>query len=532
MKHFLQFSPASKTGSLGGLSLLGWAVLGTFAPENALAQGQNQSMAPPTSVLISELRASGPNGLEDAFVELFNASSQPLSLAGWSLQIRDEKGALSNLKIAPDARIGARGHLLLTGRNYSLPSLARGDGILNAPIGGGIQLRNAKNQVVDAVGPDNAESAFREGAGLPAFAFSPASAKPATNTPKTGVAPTAIPQYSCVRKASDGEPQDTGNNAQDFTIVSVSGALSGRKIQIGTPGPENTASPRLRPRLTSAATAPNSNGAAAQVQPIALQTDPKRNEMSRARREVGPLKTFGTMTLIYQMVNTTPGTIKSLSFRVNSITSDSDPVTAPAGSADLRLIRGKATPSNATAPKPVSDIFKTSPQVGANPKPVQRTVWVWKAKISPVPVQPLGGALNALLNVDLPATGIAPGARGEIWFSFGVERAGNYRVVLSNQSMNIVFEGNTEADLEAAEAQPPGTNGGRPQTGTSLAQNGGAANDNSNTGGQNANVAGTDPVADPANQPQEAPGLVFEGNTEDGVTPPPPLPVKPSAKSS
>jgi len=39
-------------------------------------------------VVISELAAAGPNGADDEFIELYNGSNQPVSLAGWIMQYR------------------------------------------------------------------------------------------------------------------------------------------------------------------------------------------------------------------------------------------------------------------------------------------------------------------------------------------------------------------------------------------------------------------------------------------------------------
>lgn len=522
--------------------LIGAASPGQAAPIAPITAAPRAAPVKTGSVIISELRPNGPGGTRDTFIELFNTGAKPLSLAGWSLRFPDEKGAPVSVKLAPGAQIGARAHLLLAGRAYSLQNLSKADVTYESRIGGGVALLGPQGQIIDAVGPGNLPATEREGAGLPVLAFDLALAK--------AVAKAAVPQFSYVRRALDGQPQDTGDNARDFVLISVNGAFFDQKTSIGVPGPENAASPRLRPaaRLASASDAASPDApapgapvpdAAALAQPIAVQLDSERNSMRRARRDTGPLKTYGTMTLRYRLTNDGSTPIKNLWFRVSSITCDPDSPTAPTETgatsaiADIRLIRGKAAP--AVAPKTAATagaataaspaISEAEVKAGVARAP-QRTLSVWKAKLVAVPSQPLGGGLNALLQVELPAGGIAPGARGEVTFSFGVERTGNYRVVLSNQSMNLVFEGNTEDDL--AEGGEGGTLASMP----SGARNGMHSSTSISRGGQSGGAsggagAGTGPGQSAATDQDAgiADGIIIEGNTEDGVIVPP---VKPS----
>ncbi|HEY0880657.1 MAG TPA: thrombospondin type 3 repeat-containing protein, partial [Archangium sp.] len=67
-------------------------------------------------LVISELTAAGPNGADDEFVELFNPSSQTVSLAGWVLQYRPATGSSWSLvtTLPAGASIPARGFYLVT----------------------------------------------------------------------------------------------------------------------------------------------------------------------------------------------------------------------------------------------------------------------------------------------------------------------------------------------------------------------------------------------------------------------------------
>lgn len=68
-----------------------------------------KSLAP---ALISELRALGPCGAEDSFVELCNTTDAPLDLSGWSLQFLKPAGRLVRVPLRPVPLV-PRGHLLL-----------------------------------------------------------------------------------------------------------------------------------------------------------------------------------------------------------------------------------------------------------------------------------------------------------------------------------------------------------------------------------------------------------------------------------
>lgn len=68
-------------------------------------------------IVISELAAAGPDGADDEFIELFNASAQPVSLAGWVLQYVPSSGNVAAISVLPaGASIPARGFFLVTSR--------------------------------------------------------------------------------------------------------------------------------------------------------------------------------------------------------------------------------------------------------------------------------------------------------------------------------------------------------------------------------------------------------------------------------
>lgn len=67
-------------------------------------------------VLISELTAAGPGGADDEFVEIYNPSTQSVSLAGWVLHYRSATGASWNVTtiLPAGASVPAGGYYLVT----------------------------------------------------------------------------------------------------------------------------------------------------------------------------------------------------------------------------------------------------------------------------------------------------------------------------------------------------------------------------------------------------------------------------------
>jgi len=65
-------------------------------------------------ILISEIRFRGPNGANDEFVELYNNSDAPFSIAGYVLKRSNGTGAINPQVTVPAGKtIPARGHYLI-----------------------------------------------------------------------------------------------------------------------------------------------------------------------------------------------------------------------------------------------------------------------------------------------------------------------------------------------------------------------------------------------------------------------------------
>jgi TusA-related sulfurtransferase len=212
------------------------------------APGFQCSDAGPGRIIISEFRLQGTT-TNDEFIELYNTTTSPVSLAGYRVEINaGSPPATINI---PSGVIPAHGHFLLTHVNgYSLSAYATPDQTYTGDKTNnrGLRLVDANNTVVDAVGFTTSPADFKEGTGI------------------TPLAAATLGQFSYVRsQVTTGFPQDTDNNAADFLIVSTNPAATGGASKLGAPGPENTQSPitktlsQIQPQLidpTTSSTAP------------------------------------------------------------------------------------------------------------------------------------------------------------------------------------------------------------------------------------------------------------------------------------
>jgi subtilisin family serine protease len=365
-------------------------------------------VAPPApgQVLIGEFRIDGPGGPDDEFVELYNNTDQPITVAtadgseGWALVSKTTAGgALAALYVLPaGTTIPARGHFLYaTARGYSLQTYggaaaadATGPAIYaQAPAApfAGLALFRTSNPLnwtaanrLDAVGGTQGSALLREGAGLQQnFDFA------------------ADAQYSFVRKLTTGLPQDTDDNAQDFALVATkANNFGGLQAQLGSPGPENSASPVQR----------NAQIKATLIDPgVSSASAPNRV------RDLTPVLNGaqGTLTIRRKFKNSTPAPVTRLRFRIVDIT------TAPATPATADLRARDAFDANVTT------------SVGA--------VLVKGTTLEQPPAQVLGGGLNSTLTVALPGGALAPGATVNVQFVLGVQQGGTFRFLVNVEAL-------------------------------------------------------------------------------------------------
>lgn len=152
----------------------------------------------PAGLVISEVRASGPAGTVDQFVELHNRSDVSVTLdRSWHLEAWAPSGEIMTLYSSFDMTVPSGCHVLLaTEQRPSVDGVQR-DGTIHpfVPVDGGIALRGLSYQVIDQVG-FNVNSVFKEGLPL---------------APLTGN-----------RNRSYVRVRDTADNASDFVVAEPS----------------------------------------------------------------------------------------------------------------------------------------------------------------------------------------------------------------------------------------------------------------------------------------------------------------------
>jgi N-acetylneuraminic acid mutarotase len=359
----------------------------------------------PAPLVISEFRLSGYAGSKDEYIELYNNTDQPLTVSttdgssGWALATPDANGAGPLvLSVIPNGTtIPARGHFLIG----------------NDSADGGYSLPVALDQTYSTDTSDNAGVAIFSTA-LPAHmtlayrldAAGFASMTGGTNTlyrQGSGLTATSSTseQYAYVRKSSSGTPQVTGDNAQDFVLVSTTGTVAGAPVQLGAPGPENSASPIQRnAQIKTSLIDPQSGSTAA----------PNRARDATPNVCGGANCALGTLTIRRKFTNKTGQTVTALRFRIVDITTLNTP--SSGGQADLRALDS------------IDALVLTSSGASV---PVKGTTLEQ-------PAQSLGGGLNSALVVALPAP-LGASASVNVQFVLGVQQGGSFRFLVNIEAV-------------------------------------------------------------------------------------------------
>jgi glucose/arabinose dehydrogenase len=373
-------------------------------------------------VLITEYRLDGPGGLRDEFVELYNNTHEAVTVstsdgsAGWALVTGRESAAgvtLETYQVIPNGTvIPAGGHYLVAGDAYSLAAYgginrALGDAVSRSDLSGddaqhpfrGVALfrtADANNFTtpnrLDAAGGACADARLSEGR-VSGFCCN------------VGTAESPAANYSLVRKQPAGTPQDTDNNADDFTLVAVESPLQSASAggnlasELGAPGPENL----------SSHTQHNASIKASLIDPqVAAGSPPNR---VRAGGQI-PNGQFGTLTIRRRFTNKTGRTVLALRFRLTGITTLGTPAES-SPQADLRA----------------ADSSDVEVQTSTGLLTVRGTI------LEQPPAQTLGGGLNSTLVVPLTGGALIPNASINVQFVLGVQQEGAFRFFVNVEAL-------------------------------------------------------------------------------------------------
>jgi hypothetical protein len=423
----------------------------------------------PGTFIISEIRTSGPGGSADEFVELYNNTDSPLTVAA-----SDASGGYGVFKmgatctdapvlvaqIANGTVIPARGHYLLIGSAYSLKdyggtNAAQGDQTMTSDIESDRNVAVFSTSDVgnlstvtrlDAVGFGSNVDTSPVSSGAPAS--SPLSRKQIRVSVSTDAPPPpsggvcdlfregtnlaalsgSTLEYSFFRKECDfqqglgcttpGTPKDTNDNAADFMFADTDGTLTPMGQHLGAPGPENKTSPINRD-LTMPLVLLDMSKAQAAV-PNRFR-DPTPNTPNAT---VAP---FGTLSVRRRVQNNTGGPVTRLRFRIVEFT------TFPPGpgQADLRAIT--------SSPVSVSNVHDTTTCVDRTSGTASNcTVTVKGTLLEQPPDQTppppgIGGGWNSTLSVDLsglPGGKLAANQSVEVQLLLGIVQPGNFRILI------------------------------------------------------------------------------------------------------
>ncbi|HEX5876146.1 MAG TPA: hypothetical protein VFY60_15960, partial [Pyrinomonadaceae bacterium] len=387
--------------------------------------------------LISEIRTSGPGGEGDDFVEVYNNSDTPLTIAA-----SDASAGYGLFKMGADCNaapvligtipngtvIPARGHFLFVGSAYSLGNYggtgaAAGDltmsedlesdanvGIFNTSFVASLSSVTRLDAVGFGSNTGGVCDLLREGPTLP---------------PLSG----SVLQHSYVRDecGKKGNPamfgacptggmvKDSNVNNDDFIFVDTTGTSTPAGQRLGAPGPQNINNPIVRNNTMTTLLIDSNFGAPA---PPNRVRDLTPGDPSFAAN--------GTLSVRRRFVNNTGGNVTRLRFRIVDISS----LSVPGGIADMRAL----TSANITV-NGVTDAGTCLASNGVATTPC--SVTILGTTLEQPPTQAIGGAHNSTMSAGTItlATPLAPGASINLQFLLGVQQTGSFKFFFNIEAL-------------------------------------------------------------------------------------------------
>ncbi|MCA1629423.1 MAG: lamin tail domain-containing protein [Acidobacteria bacterium] len=371
-------------------------------------------------LIISEFRVRGPNGANDEFIEIYNASGADHTVAGGGTGYAvAASNGVARCVIPNGTVIPNRGHYLCVNSvGYSLASYPAGNGTTatgdatyttDIPDNAGIAIFNTSVAAnftlanrLDAVGSTSeADTLYKEGTGYPALTpFSIDYSFYRDNCGNSGSITTFLP---CSRNT----PGDTNNNAADFIFVDTNGTSAGAGQRLGAPAPENLSSPINR----------FSSFTTTLLDPCVASSSPP-NRVRDFTSDPANNSTFGTLDIRRTFTNNTGANVTRLRFRIVDLTT----FPAPSGIADLR-------PRTSTAV--VVTVDRAPCGSGTSNVTVQGTT------LEQPPSQPNGGGFNSSMSAGTVtlATPLANGASIDLRFLVGIQQTGSFKIAVFMEAL-------------------------------------------------------------------------------------------------
>jgi hypothetical protein len=393
----------------------------------------------PGTILITELRTSGPAGAGDDFVEIYNNSDSPHTVNDGS-GINDAAHGYGLYKMGADCNaspvligvipngtvIPARGHYLFVGSAYSLTNYggsdtATGDQVLTQDID-----NDANVAIFSTTSVLNLSTLTRldaVGFGTNTGGVCDLLRESSTLTPLSGsVLEHSYFRDECGKKGNPatfgicptaGFVMDSNVNNNDFIFADTTGAITPAGQRLGAPGPQNLGSPRLNlsiPALLLDAT----KGSTAVPNRVRDLTPQSPNAVN------------GTLSIRRRFVNNTGGNVTRLRFRLVDISS----LPTPGAIADIRALSSLSITVNG-----VND-SATCAATGT-PATAPCSVTVFGTTLEQPPTQSLGGALNSSMSagtITIP-TPLAPGQSINLQFLLGVQQTGAFKFFFNIEAL-------------------------------------------------------------------------------------------------
>ncbi|MFI6230934.1 SdrD B-like domain-containing protein [Micromonospora echinospora] len=332
-----------------------------------------QATAATTRLRISEFRLSGPGGTTDQYVELTNAGTFPVPLAGFVVRT-DTGSPLTLPRTAPSLPVGRS--YLVVGGGYTLTPVTAPD-LTVASFGAarGVRLH----------APDTAETIMDAAGWVHGYV---------TGTPLPALTGAPTDQHAWVRLAQNGTLQDSQNNAVDFKLVSTTGGLvGGVRSTLGSASPSASTSPLRRP-----------------AQLVSTLIDPGVGHTVAPNRVVtaGPPKTLVVRRTI---TNNSGATVTSARVRIIS----------------LSAANGAPRPGDAPQPTNPAQLRAVNASTPATALTIGgRTVVAHSLTLQAPAAASPGGGLNSTLAIPLPAGGLPAGESISVAFTFAVDGGGTF----------------------------------------------------------------------------------------------------------
>jgi hypothetical protein len=382
-------------------------------------KGIQPSLPAATSLVISEFRVRGPNGANDEFIEIMNATGADHTVAGGGTgyAIAASNG-VARCVIPNGTVIPNRGHYLCVNSvGYSLASYPAGNGTTatgdatyttDIPDNAGIALFNTSVAVdftlanrFDAVGSTSeANTLYKEGTGYPAL--TPFSIDYSFYRDNCGKGGSITTFGTC---PTGGSVKDSNSNAADFVFVDTNGTSAGAGQRLGAPGPENLSSPIER----------NASVTLDLLDPCVAAASPP-NRVRDFTSDPANNSTFGTLDIRRTLTNNTGGNVTRLRFRVVDLTT----FPAPSGIADLR-------------PRTSTSVVVTVGRVPCSSG--TSNVTVEGTTLEQPPSQPNGGGFNSSYSLGTVtlATPLANGASADFRFLLGIQQTGSFKLLVNTE---------------------------------------------------------------------------------------------------